>query len=263
MASTPRGYGGLRCVLEPALQLWRRLPIPARTVIHDKGNPVARRARKARGLHRRRRPSSRRRTPMLHHRLRAVGLAAILAALVFAPSAVAATPSKMPTSAKAKERAYGKHCGPKTTAASGAASRVKCIDAMAKLASGASSSPRKACRELSRKRAKGKRRSPFARCVVEGAKLLKGTDRASGGDSASADDDVLRRSVGRRRDRRADDRRLRHARRFLGRRLRHARRLLGRRQQLNRREASATVPAAGRAGTVRTIEQMVEPVTRT
>ncbi len=126
---------------------------------------------------------------MLHHRFRGVGLAAILAALVFAPTAVAATPSKMPTSAKGKERAYGKHCGQKTTSATGAASRVKCIDAMAKLAGGASSSPRKACRELSRKRAKGKRRSPFAHCVVEGAKLLKNIGRASGGNSASADDD--------------------------------------------------------------------------
>jgi hypothetical protein len=95
----------------------------------------------------------------------------------------------MPTSAKAKERAYGKHCGRKTTIASGAASRVKCIDAMAKLASGASSSPRKACRELSRKRSKGKRRSPFARCVTEGAKLLKTTDRA-GGNSAGSQDDL-------------------------------------------------------------------------
>jgi hypothetical protein len=126
---------------------------------------------------------------MLHHRRRAVGLAAILAALVFAPSAVAAAPSKMPTSAKAKERAYGKHCGRKTTIASGAASRVKCIDAMAKLASGASSSPRKACRELSRKRSKGKRKSPFARCVTEGAKLLKTTTDRAGGNSAGSQDD--------------------------------------------------------------------------
>jgi hypothetical protein len=125
---------------------------------------------------------------MLHRRYRVVGLAAILAALVFAPSALAAAPSKMPTTAKAKERAYGKHCGQKTTVASGAASRVKCIDAMARLASGASSSPRKACRELSRKRAKGKRKSPFARCVVEGAKLLKGTDRANSGAAADSSD---------------------------------------------------------------------------
>lgn len=126
---------------------------------------------------------------MPHHRLRAVGLAAILAVLVCAPSAVAATPSKMPTSAKAKERAYGKHCGQKSSSVSGAASRVKCIDAMAKLASGASSSPRKACRELSRKRAKGKRRSPFARCVTEGAKLLKSADRPSSGDNSGSGDE--------------------------------------------------------------------------
>jgi hypothetical protein len=126
---------------------------------------------------------------MLHQRHRAVGLAAILAALVFAPSAMAAAPAKMPTSAKAKERAYGKHCGPKTTVATGAASRVKCIDAMAKLDSGASTSPRKACRDLSRKRAKGKRRSPFSRCVAEGAKLLKTTGHAGGGNGAGGPDD--------------------------------------------------------------------------
>jgi len=126
---------------------------------------------------------------MRHNRRRAVGLAAILAALVFAPPAPAAAPSKMPTTAKAKERAYGKHCGRKTTSPSGAASRVKCIDAMAKLASGASSSPRKACRALSRKRAKGRRKSPFARCVAEGAKLLKSTGAAGGNGAGSQDDD--------------------------------------------------------------------------
>jgi hypothetical protein len=126
---------------------------------------------------------------MLHHGRRVVGFAAILAALVFAGPALAASPSQARGGAKAKERAYGKHCGRKSADAGKARSRVKCIEAMAKLASGAATSPRQACRKLSRKRTKGTRKSAFARCVSEGAKLLKATHRADDGSRSGATDD--------------------------------------------------------------------------
>jgi hypothetical protein len=137
---------------------------------------------------------------MLHHRPLAAVLA-ILAALVLAPSALAAAaPSKGPGSAtaKAKERAYGKHCGPKRTGSNRPAQRAKCVEAMSKLATGRSSSPRVACRALSHRKARGARRSAFAQCVAAGAKLLKSkgrgsdgaTDNDEGDDLESEDDDA-------------------------------------------------------------------------
>ena len=118
---------------------------------------------------------------MLHHRPWVAGLVAILATLVLAPTALAVNPSaKASAGAKAKERTYGKHCGPKGKSPA----RAKCLDAMAKLASGESASPRKACRALSKKRAQGERRSAFARCVREGRKLMKASRRADGKNGA-------------------------------------------------------------------------------
>jgi hypothetical protein len=115
---------------------------------------------------------------MLHHRPWVTGLVAILTALVLAPTALGAGPSqKVPAAAKAKERAYGKHCGRKGKASA----RAKCLDAMASLASGESLSPKKACRGLSKKRVRGERKSAFARCVREGTKvMLQASRRASG-----------------------------------------------------------------------------------
>lgn len=133
---------------------------------------------------------------MPHHSSRAAGLVAILAMLVLAPAASAAVPATSPGVAPAKERAYGKHCGPKTGKAARSKTRArsraraKCLDAMAKLDRNGSLSPAKACRALSRKRAKGERKSAYARCVSEGAKLLKAKKRAGSGssDSVSADE---------------------------------------------------------------------------
>jgi hypothetical protein len=105
---------------------------------------------------------------------------------VFAPSALAAAPAKGPGAAKGKERVYGKHCGPKRAGAGRPAQRAKCLEAMSKLATGKSSSPRAACRALSRKKARGGRRSAFARCVSAGARLLKSKGR---GKRDSATDD--------------------------------------------------------------------------
>jgi len=118
---------------------------------------------------------------MLHHRPWAAGLVAILAALVLAPTALATSPSPKAAAAKAKERAYGKHCGRKGKASV----RAKCLDAMAKLASGESVSPKKACRALSKKRVRGERKSAFARCVREGTKLMSQANRRASGKSGA------------------------------------------------------------------------------
>jgi hypothetical protein len=76
----------------------------------------------------------------------------------------------------AKAKAYGRYCkdqskkheeGEKGTPFS------QCVTAMAKLASGKSSSPRKACKELSKKHDEDEQGTPFSRCVSHGAKLLR------------------------------------------------------------------------------------------
>ena len=82
-------------------------------------------------------------------------------------------------STKAKGKAYGKYCqteskkhvkGQKGTPFS------QCVTAMAKLASGKTSSPRSACKELSKKRVEGQKGTAFSKCVSGGAKLLRDRD---------------------------------------------------------------------------------------
>jgi hypothetical protein len=127
---------------------------------------------------------------MLHHLPRVAGLVAIVASLALVPGVTAATASTSSTAAKAKkERAYGKYCGAKRKGSARAAQRTKCLDAMAKLATGRSSSPSKACRGLSKKKVAGERKSAYARCVSEGAKLLKSKRRPAGGTSGADDGD--------------------------------------------------------------------------
>jgi hypothetical protein len=76
----------------------------------------------------------------------------------------------------AKAKAYGRYCkdeskkhveGEKGTPFS------QCVTAMAKLASGKTSSPRKACSELSKKHTADEKGTPCSRCVSNGAKLLR------------------------------------------------------------------------------------------
>jgi hypothetical protein len=79
----------------------------------------------------------------------------------------------------AKAKAYGRYCkdqskrhveGEKGTPFS------QCVTAMAKLATGKTSSPRKACKELDKKPKEGEKGTPFSRCVSKGAKLLREHD---------------------------------------------------------------------------------------
>jgi hypothetical protein len=79
----------------------------------------------------------------------------------------------------AEAKAYGRRCQGQSKKRSDAAEGTKgtpfsqCVTAMAKLATGATASPRQACKELSKKRVEGEKGTPFSRCVVQGAKLLR------------------------------------------------------------------------------------------
>jgi hypothetical protein len=76
----------------------------------------------------------------------------------------------------AKAKAYGVYCqnqskahvaGQKGTPFS------QCVTAMAKLATGATSSPKTACAALSKRHVAGQKGTPYSLCVAAGAKLLK------------------------------------------------------------------------------------------
>jgi hypothetical protein len=76
----------------------------------------------------------------------------------------------------AKAKAYGRYCkdqskkhveGEKGTPFS------QCVTAMAKLATGKTSSSRKACKALDKTHEEGEKGTPFSRCVSDGAKLLR------------------------------------------------------------------------------------------
>jgi hypothetical protein len=78
-----------------------------------------------------------------------------------------------------KAKAYGRYCQDKSKKRSDAEPGTKgtpfsqCVTAMAKLANGKTSSPRKACKDLSKKHKAGEKGTPFSRCVSQGAKLLR------------------------------------------------------------------------------------------
>jgi hypothetical protein len=76
----------------------------------------------------------------------------------------------------AKAKAYGRFCqnqskthvaGQKGTPFS------QCVTAMAKLASGSTSSPTTACATLSKQHVAGQKGTPYSNCVADAAKLLK------------------------------------------------------------------------------------------
>lgn len=97
------------------------------------------------------------------------GLAATLAALILAPSAIGGPAPDTGPAAKAKH--YAKLCG---ATAKHRHDTAGCVRAMKKLATGKRSSPRSACAGLSRRRIEGNRApSAFGRCVKAGTKLLK------------------------------------------------------------------------------------------
>jgi hypothetical protein len=74
-----------------------------------------------------------------------------------------------------KAKAYGKYCqnqSKKHVAGQTGTPFSQCVTAMAKLASGTTTSPTVACKTLGKKHVEGQNGTPFSRCVAAGAKLL-------------------------------------------------------------------------------------------
>lgn len=91
--------------------------------------------------------------------------------------AAGATGPTGPTGSKGpKGKAYGYYCqgqSKKHLAGQKGTPFSQCVTAMAKLASGQSSSPVAACSKMSKTHTAGEKGTPFSRCVAAGAKLLK------------------------------------------------------------------------------------------
>jgi hypothetical protein len=88
----------------------------------------------------------------------------------------AETPPGPSASADTKAKAYGKHCqgqSKKHVAGQKGTPFSQCVTAMAKLATGRTSSPTTACGAMSRKHVAGEKGTPYSRCVAAGAKLLR------------------------------------------------------------------------------------------
>jgi hypothetical protein len=76
----------------------------------------------------------------------------------------------------AKAKAYGRYCkdqSKKHVAGQKGTPFSQCVTAMAKLATGRTSSPMTACGAMSRKHVAGEKGTPYSRCVAAGAKLLR------------------------------------------------------------------------------------------
>jgi hypothetical protein len=96
-----------------------------------------------------------------------------------AASAIRPTDQDQPgpsASLPAKAKAYGRYCqaqSKKHVSGQKGTPFSQCVTAMAKLASGTTSSPRAACAAMSKKHVSGQKGTPFSSCVAGGAKLLK------------------------------------------------------------------------------------------
>ena len=106
---------------------------------------------------------------MSHTPARLAGLAAMLAALILAPPAIAGAAANHGASAKAGQSA--KQCKSKAKRA-----RAACAK---KVAKAKRASTRAGCAGLSRKRTSGQRNSAYARCVKAGTKVVSPTKQAA------------------------------------------------------------------------------------
>jgi hypothetical protein len=126
------------------------------------------------------------------HWTKIASLTAVVAALAIPGAALATPPSNAGTQNAAthtqapstpgpnasqadKAKAYGKYCqnqSKKHVEGQTGTPFSQCVTAMAKLASGTTSSPTVACKTLSKKHVEGQNGTPFSRCVAAGAKLL-------------------------------------------------------------------------------------------
>ena len=75
-----------------------------------------------------------------------------------------------------KAKAYGHYCqgfSKKHVAGTKGTPFSRCVQAMARLGSGRTDSPRSACRDMSKRHIGGQKGTPFSRCVVAGAQLIE------------------------------------------------------------------------------------------
>jgi hypothetical protein len=125
--------------------------------------------------------------------IRIASFTAVVASLAIPGAAFAGAPSNAGTqnaathtqgtppvgpnaSASAKAKAYGTDCQnqSKTHVAGQTGTPFsQCVTAMAKLASGTTTSPKVACSNVSKQHVAGQKGTPYSLCVVAGAKLLK------------------------------------------------------------------------------------------
>jgi len=106
-----------------------------------------------------------------------------------APSGKPATPGPK-ASLPAKAKAYGFYCkaeSKKHVSGEKGTPFSQCVTAMAKLATGQTSSARTACKAESKKHVSGQKGTPFSQCVSAAAKLKD--DQSSGPDEDTGDDD--------------------------------------------------------------------------
>jgi len=110
-------------------------------------------------------------------------LATGLVLAVSPAAALAAAPDQSEpgpgASQAAKAKAYGAHCqnqSKKHVAGQKGTPFSQCVTAMAKLATGTTTSPKAACASMSKKHVAGQKGTPYSRCVAAGAKLLKDED---------------------------------------------------------------------------------------
>jgi hypothetical protein len=94
------------------------------------------------------------------------------------------TPSTPGPSASAsdKAKAYGKQCqteSKKHVAGQKGTPFSQCVTAMAKLATGQTTSPKTACKALSKKHVAGQKGTPFSKCISAAAKLQADDDDQS------------------------------------------------------------------------------------
>jgi opacity protein-like surface antigen len=127
-------------------------------------------------------------------RIRSIFAAAASAALLAAPAYAAkpADPGGQHAGAGASHgqgKAYGRYCAgqsKKHVAGQPGTPFSQCVKAMAKLASGAATSPRAACKGLSKKHVAGQKGTPFSRCIVAAAHLRHDDEQQSNDSSGAA-----------------------------------------------------------------------------
>jgi hypothetical protein len=109
---------------------------------------------------------------------------ALASALLTLPALAVAKPPAQPgpgASLPAKAKAYGHYCqgqSKKHVAGERGTPFSQCVTAMAKVATGKTSSPKVACQSMSKKHTAGEQGTPFSRCVAAGKQLL--ADEAAG-----------------------------------------------------------------------------------